>query len=511
MATRLTVFLACTSLFTSLAWANEPAPLSAIDWLSDSVTLEQDSVAPETTPEARVPDDIQVLPLDMPVQDSAGLLDSEILALDRGLWGRSSAYDLARALDRVEDTPSAPPALRRFFVDLIRARLDPPIDAVIDNRFFLSRVDRLLTMGHLKDAAALIDAAGATDPEMFRRQFDIALLKGTETEACRKIEESPDLSPTYPTRIFCLARLGEWDVAALTLGNAESLGILTDREDKLLLHFLDPELFEEEPIPTAPRVPSPLLFRLYEAVGERIATSSLPVAFAVADLSETVGWKSRLRAAERLAAAGALSFEEMLAVYGERKPAASGTEWDRVSALQTLVRAVERQNTDNIVDALPAAWAAARGAEYHGPFATWVAPHLTALGDENRGADHLIFEIALLAGDANLAARFANQSNEDRFLLALAQGRNGQPPAGDPLARAALRGLAALGPGAGYEALLDDERGGEALFRALAQLIDGAAGNPDATAHSLALLRQLGLEALARQIAVELILMEGAA
>ncbi len=75
-----------------------------------------------------------------------------------------------------------------------------------------------------------------------------------------------------------------------------------------------------------------------------------------------------------------------------------------------------------------------------------------------------------------------------------------------------LQGLSALQPGSAYGALIEDDRRGEALFRALEQLsLDGAAGNPDATTQALALLRALGLDALARQIAVELVLSDGAA
>jgi hypothetical protein len=74
-----------------------------------------------------------------------------------------------------------------------------------------------------------------------------------------------------------------------------------------------------------------------------------------------------------------------------------------------------------------------------------------------------------------------------------------------------LRGLSALGPGQYHETLIADGRRGEALILALSVLMDGAAGNPDQTANALALLRTLGLEKLARQTAVELLLKEGAA
>ena len=492
------------------ARAAEGAPLSAIDWLSDSVTLPEVEEAPATGKPASLPADITVMPLGAPMPDRAGLLNARDYGLDPGLWGRTSASDLAATIAALPEGSDAPPSLRRFIRDLLVLRLDPPIDAMVDDSLYLARLDRLLAFGHLKAAQALIDAAGAPEPRRFRRAFDIALLTSSETEACRVIEETPDISPTYTARIFCLARLGQWDVAALTLGNAEALGILTPEEDQLLLHFLDPELFESEPIPPAPRLPSPLIFRLYEAVGERIPTDQLPVAYATADLSDTVGWKSRLRAAERLAATDALSYEALIRVYSERQPAASGGMWERVRAHQALKRALADADTEQVAKHLSAAWDAAHEAGYFAGFADWIAPRLAGL-DLNGTAGHLAFEIALLAGDTRMASAYAAGTREDRFLLALANGQGGAPAGPGALDRAVLRGLSALGPGATYQALIEDDRQGEALLRAVVQLMEGAAGNPDATANSLALFRTIGLDALARRIAVELVLMEGAA
>lgn len=490
--------------------AGDGEPLSAIDWLSNSVDLPPPAPASPAPDVVLPPPDVTVTELGAPVPDRAGLVDARELGVDPGIWGRSSARDLAAAIAALPDGSAAPPSLRRFLRDLMVLRLDPPIDAALDDSLYLARLDRLLAMGHLDAAGALIEAAGAPEPQRFRRAFDIALLTGTETEACRVIEATPEISPTYPVRIFCLARLGQWDVAALTLGNAEALGILTPEEDQLLLHFLDPDLFEGDALPPEPALPSPLVFRLYEAIGERIATDRLPVAFARADLHGTVGWKTRLRAAERLAANDALSHEALRRIYFEREPAASGGIWDRVEALQELNAALAKRDTEEIAQTLPGAWEAAREAGYHAGFAHWAAPRLASY-ELNGTAGHLAFEIALIAGDAQTAARFAADTREDRFLMGLARAEGGTPPGPGALDRAVLRGLAALGPGAAYEALIADGRKGEALLRAVSQLMDGAAGNPDATANSLALLRALGLGTLARQIAVELVLMEGQA
>ena len=507
---RLTCGLVVAHLLLPAAWASD-LPLSAIDWLSDSVAPPQAEPAPnDVDPLATLPSEIAVLPLDGNTPDGVGLQPAEQFGLAPGLWGRSSAGDLARALATLPDGSNAPPVLNRFLRDVLIGKFDPPVDAAIDDRFFLARIDRLLSMGHLQEADEIIRLAGPEESRRFRRAFDIALLTGTETEACRIIENAPDISPTYPARIFCLARLGNWNVAALTLGNAEALGILTPDEEELLLHFLDPDLFEGDPLPAPPRLPSPLQFRLFEAVGERIPTEQLPVAFAVADLASTTGWKARLRAAERLAAAEALPISRLLDVYAEGKPAASGGIWERVSAVGSLVIALEAEDSDLVSPALAPAWRAANAGGYEKAFAKWVAGHLGGL-DLSDQAMRTAFEIALLAEDAALAERFVGDRSESRFLLAIAKGHRSAMPGPNMLAQAVVRGLAAHGPSPAYRVLIEEDREGEALFRALLQLMDGAVGNPYATQQSLMLLRTLGLEPLARQVAIELVLEHGKA
>ena len=278
----------------------------------------------------------------------------------------------------------------------------------------------------------------------------------------------------------------------------------------LLLHFLYPELFDGDPLPAPPRLPSPLQFRLFEAVGERIPTEQLPVAFAVADLSSTTGWKARLRAAERLAAAGALPISQLLDVYAEGEPAASGGIWERVSAVRSLMTALETESGDLVSAALESAWQAANAGGYEKAFASWVAARLAGQ-DLSDPAMRIAFEVALLAEDAVLAEHFAGDRSESQFLLAISKGLRGALPGPNMLAQAVVRGLAAHGPSPTYRVLIEGDRGGEALFRALLQLMDGAAGNPHATQQSLMLLRTLGLEPLARQVAVELVLEHGKA
>ncbi len=492
----------------ALPQSGEP-PLSAIDWLSDSIAIPEPVVpqAAEPSPSAAAPK-VLVAPLDAPVPDRAGLIPARSMGLPADLWGGSSAADLARRISAMPEIGT--PTLRRFFRTLLLLQLDPPVDAIADEGLFLARLDKLLDMAELDVAERLIAEAGAPAPERFRRAFDIALLKGTENGACETIERTPDLSPTFQARIFCLARNGDWDVAALTLGTADVLSLLDPDEEQLLLHFLDPVLFEGEPLPPAPAHPSPLTFRLYEAVGERIDTETLPTAFAVSDISGNVGWKTRLRASERLARAGVLSAEEFLSQATSRTPAASGGIWDRIEAIQRLVAAFDAGDDAAISAALPDAWGAAMSGGYGPTLAPWMARRLTGVALSPR-AHHDAFEIALYADDLELAKTHAGTSAGDATLLAIASGRLGDVRSQSPLVTAIRQSLSGLPPGEGLSRLMDDGRTGEALLTAIRQLAEGDEGDPKAIGDGLSLLIDLGQREWARRIAIELLLEEAAA
>ena len=133
---KLGIFGAFGVFFATALPAQDDAPLSAIEWLSDSISVPAVEPPPVTDiPLATLPSDITVLPLDTPTPDGVGLRPASDLNLDPGLWGRSSAADLARALMELPDGADAPPALRRFLTQLLTSEFDPPIDAAIDDSF----------------------------------------------------------------------------------------------------------------------------------------------------------------------------------------------------------------------------------------------------------------------------------------------------------------------------------------------------------------------------------------
>ncbi len=484
-------------------------PMSAIQWLSKSVTT---PAAPKTQVPAGTPG---VLPGAVstsvlnqgPALDAVGLLPVRTTGFPRGLWGKTPTAQLIRLI-RGTDLDTLP-ALQSLFTEMLLAEVDAPDDSTGDGSLLLARIDRLLDEGALDQAQALLELAGTGRADLFRRKFDVSLLLGDETQACAQMKAQPDVAPTFPARIYCLARNGDWSAAALTLKTAEALGFVKGDMANLLGRFLDPALEEDsDPMPPPAR-PSPLVWRMMEAIGEPMPTTTLPIAFAQADLRENIGWKSQLDAAERLARTGAIPANRLWALYREHEAAASGGVWDRVARVHMLDDALKRGNAGAVEMALPEAWKSFREAELEVPFARTYADRLAKLRLTGQAAQAR-FEIALLSKDYEaLSKTLPAPTPRDRFLASLAQGHPSVDAAPNAMGHAIAQAFAEPPPVPQDLAdLVANQQLGAAILNAIGGITNGAKGDLAGVTGGLALLLKVGLVDVARRTALQLMLLD---
>lgn len=455
-------------------------PLSASDWLSGSVRgpdRETSAWRPGDKPPPGVAGSgpkpvaksgkvgaIQVTRLGNGDPDTVGLMTPRKAGLPADLWQGSDAGTLAQL---ILATPARLPAMNALLDRILTTQLAPPAPGgAARGQLFLARADRLLDAGAVDRAQALLIAAGPSDPEIFRRLFDIALLEGDEGRACDIMANTPGVAPSFAARIFCLAQTGDWAAAAISLHGAETMGLLDARQAALLTHFLDDAYVDSGETLQPGDLVTPLDFRIHEAIGQPLPTSSLPIAFAHSDLRENNGWKARLEAAERLARAGAIAPARLRTLYSEQKPAASGGVWERASVMRTLEAALA---SGDPTPALPAAF------------------------DEFRRADMADVLAAMVAAD--LPQGGEGRSAEIAIRLRQWQGLPVQTPVTiDPVLQAE-----AVEPPASQK--------GEALLAAVADIDAGMDGDLARAGRGLAMLRALGLSADADLAAAQLSLL----
>ncbi|GGG76536.1 hypothetical protein GCM10011415_26600 [Salipiger pallidus] len=516
-------------------------PMSVIDWLDEqasgagqtAVPPQGQGSAPANRPGGRVgaPGPYPVLPfprLDEPpvassgtspavevltlgdqLPDAVGLLPMSVTGLPRNLWRGSEAADLVPLIGAVEP---AVPALSALLFTLLLAEADAPHGSGERSDFLAARLDRLLEEGAIDPGLALAERAnGSMNPEIFARWFDLALLAGSAEPACETLDDRPSLADDMATRVYCDARMGNWDHAATVMGTANALGQLSDRDAELLTRFLDPDLVEGAAPVVPPAQPTPLQFRLFEAVGEALPTQPLPREFAAADLSGNSGWRAQIIAAERLAARGAVSANRLLGIYTDRRPAASGGIWDRVAAVQALESALATNRPDRVGPALVRAWPQMRSAGLLVPFSELFGEALADMPLEGRAAG-IARNAALLGTDYELAAKeiAATGVLPERLEVAtgLARGEAPQDPPDDAMTAAVSAAWSDPTPPPALARMLQQGRLGEAVLRAMALFDTGAEGNYDQVTDALAVLRSVGLEDTARRAALQLLLLD---
>ena len=487
-------------------------PLSAIDWLEEASTAAV--TTPRLTPslEAPVTDGVNtprvaVTALDAPRADAVGLLPSRTTGLPKTLWQGSTTRDILRLFGHFSAEPL--PAIQALHYTLLLAEADAPDDADADAQFLLARIKALRRAGAIEPALALIERADPATKALFDQWFDLALFTGQEDTPCADLSRQPWLSTEFEARIFCTARTGDWQTAALIYHSADTLGALSDTNSTLLALFLDPEMIDETEPPRVPKTLTPLQFRLFEAIGTPLPTHNLARAFAMADLRGTSGWKAEVEAAERLARTGALPAARLLGLYTDRKPAASGGVWDRIKAIQTLDKALNRADPGAIADALPEAWSAAQSQRLEVPFAELFADRLAAVPLPDEIAS-LAFEIALLSERYESVAQvFAPTNQQQRFLTGLAVGAPAMQEASTTLEQAIAVGFAQTEAAPAHQALLDRGQLGEAILMASNKLDRASASGRDGVGDAIATLRAVGLEDTARRAALQMLLLSG--
>ena len=491
-------------------------PNSAIPWLSESLKAEtgrnwQNGVGPLPGNDA-----IDISPLDDETLDGKGILPQDQTGFPKNLWGKSSSLRVRKAL--LNHEVGGVPEVRAAFIRILLAETTTPLGSTSKSEVLLTRVDRLMELGALDQAEALLKHTGYQDHEQFRRAFDVAILTERTGKVCRDLRTTPSLSPTLPARIFCLARSGDWNAAEITMSLGREIGDISPEKEEVLAWFLDPQLFEGEKAPPIPDPITALDYVMRDAVALPRPSGSLPLAFLHIDIHEEAPMRARIEAGERLVRSGVVAPNVLFHAYRAGKPAASGGVWDRADVVQKLDRAFGNKDISEIEKRL-------EEADYllsdHGlrlALAMSYADNLSRMNtsDFSRAARNQIFELLLLAGETSRARDWlgASQAPRQQLLLHLIDAETAVPDEArlDDMEKAAYAGLDTL-PGYSEEAeyyveMASSGQTGIVLLKILEMLSDGLETDPGDLRTALHVLNRIGLSKIARRIALETLLLQ---
>jgi hypothetical protein len=276
---------------------------------------------------------IQVAPLAALDPDWAGPLGPGEGGFEPGLWQGTPRALILELAPRLPVTTS--PTLQSLERRLLLSNAQP---APGDGGGFLGiRVDRLLAMGAVDEAQALLAVGPRRDSEAAERAaIELKLLAGDRDGACRDIGEGMRRRQGVwweRALVACQALAGQRDQAALGLGLLREQKAPPDPAFDTLVEAVGGRQAKLASLPDA----SPLHLALLQAAKQPfpgdLATVKHPATLRTLASAEGVSPAQRLAAAQRAAAFGALPLDELRALYD----AVESTAEERASSISKAV------------------------------------------------------------------------------------------------------------------------------------------------------------------------------
>lgn len=489
-------------------------PLSAITWMDSyrrerptpepALPLPQTAEEPVTTTGTKRPE-ITVSPLDTTKIGSTGLLPQSVSGLPPALWQNSQSATLINLLHTlgVSDIP----ATQAVLYSLLLSESFAPKDEGDDWPFFQARIEALLRYGAIDPAEALLSRAHPLPAHLAALHFNVSLLLESEAPACERILELGENSGHAGARVFCLSRRGDWLTAQVVLETAAALGEISKFDTDLFHSFLQSGQEETDPLEVpSPLHPTPLQFRLYEALGAPYPVSSLPIEFSFSNLSERQGWREQLLAAARLVKTGAISDNRFMGILSDRKPSASGGVWEWVAAFQKIDRLINSGDSSELSGAMIDAWPTLTENNLVPVFGRIFAERLakrSLIGE----AKNLAFKATLLSQRYETAQTWLSAPTPfETRLIETSQGRPSITPANGALEAAISTGFGEPKLADWAHPLIAEQKIGEAILRSLVDIERSRNGDTTRLGPALLTLRYLGLESAAREISIYLLL-----
>jgi hypothetical protein len=348
--------------------------------------LETETPAPTDAPPGRTvapalpsgrsdaPSGFRVEGLAPPGVDAIGLAGPAEGGFDQNLWAGSDGEFILALLDGLPVATENPP-LRALARRVLMT--GAPVQGVAEPGSILgARAERLLAMGDLESATALLDQVPSTenDSQIARLVVQAALLRGDQETACaRAADIAPSSDATFWAQVTIYCRLADGDQEGARL----ALDLLRDQgqaDDAAFVSLAD-SIAAGEPAaaPLGPGGPSALHVALYRLADLPLPDTALaaatPEVLAVAAREPRLVAGDPLAMAERAFLVGALSADGLAEQYrtaapeqGEDVLGQIATAWGpRTRAL--AYNALPEQGMPERGQLLDALWRAAQGSE----------------------------------------------------------------------------------------------------------------------------------------------------
>lgn len=280
------------------------------------------AVAPANSEAQPLPPDVQAMPL-APVDPAwAGTLSAADDALPETLWQGTPRGFVTAALPLLQPTTS--PTLQALARRLLLSNAAAPTgeDAARDRPLGALRLDRLVALGHLEGAAAVIDRLhwrGTAEP-LDRRRAELGFLRNDTEAACRQVQDAIGRYQDVwwdRAQIACQALSGDQAKAQLGLSLLRERNVPRDQIFDSLVEAIGGRNVKIDRMPDSTPVRVALLAAAKLPLPADALQAAGPAVLRAWATNANVPNDRRLPVAERAAALGAFPLDDLRLVYTE--------------------------------------------------------------------------------------------------------------------------------------------------------------------------------------------------
>ena len=159
------------------------------------------------------------------------LIDQSII-LPFYYWSWSNADDLSAKINSISKSSS--PILNNLLVSALISEMPTDLKIPSESNLYLTRLNKLITMGRLKEAQLFIKTNDPTLSASSNQQFDINILRGNDTLACAKTTSSNQRLTSLKKKLYCLSYEGRMAEAEITFETAKTLDFIVENDIKIL-------------------------------------------------------------------------------------------------------------------------------------------------------------------------------------------------------------------------------------------------------------------------------------
>jgi len=283
-----------------------------------------------------------------------GLIAIERTEFPDDLWSNSSEKELSEKLNDMPRLSLA--STNKIFKRLLLVDAKPPLNSIGTNNmgysFLLSRIDQLINMGALDEAEEILNYIKDPSIEFMKRKIEVASLNGRLSKTCDIANKYPNFKGMLQFKIICLVRENDWQAAALAFTVGSSLNQFSQKEEQLLLNYLDPDIEMNYNNRITISELSPTNFFLIHGKKDIIPPDVIPNKYAYAFSRSDMSPKVRIKSVEQLASSYVVNANTLFDLYRLSPDEKKDTALNAKRTVIELDRSFENYNEQKTLSAL---------------------------------------------------------------------------------------------------------------------------------------------------------------